>query len=135
MVVGTTSEKSNQDEPRSMVSAMLNGARCKCPACGKGPIFNGLLSVTPKCSECGEDLSHQRADDLPPYLNIFLTGHVIVGIILLLIDKEIMPIWALTVGTILVALVFSVLIMRPLKGLVVGSQWAMRMHGFGGHED
>ena len=29
----------------------------------------------------------------------------------------------------------SVLLMQPVKGAVVGLQWAVRMHGFGGAPD
>ena len=29
----------------------------------------------------------------------------------------------------------SLALMQPVKGGVIGLQWALRMHGFGGHED
>ncbi len=32
-------------------------------------------------------------------------------------------------------LILSFLLMQPVKGRVVGLQWAMRMHGFGGEPD
>ena len=32
-------------------------------------------------------------------------------------------------------LLMSLALMRPLKGAVIGLQWAVRMHGFGGAPD
>ena len=37
--------------------------------------------------------------------------------------------------TAIVALMCGALLMRPLKGMVIGAQWALKMHGFGGHAD
>lgn len=120
---------------RSMMRAMIAGARGKCPHCGKGRLFSRYLAVEPACSECGEELHHHRADDLPAYLNIFVTGHVVVGTMLLGMDWEMLPMWAFTVLTAGVAIGASAALMRPLKGMVVGAQWALRMHGFGGNDD
>ncbi|MCB1417173.1 MAG: DUF983 domain-containing protein, partial [Nitratireductor sp.] len=65
---------------RAVLPAMLRGASGKCPHCGKGPIFQGYLGTRQTCEACGEELFHHRADDLPAYLNIFITGHVVVGL-------------------------------------------------------
>jgi uncharacterized protein (DUF983 family) len=120
---------------RSLVRAMSYGARGKCPHCGRGRLYSRYLAVVPACSECGEDLHFHRADDLPAYLNIFVTGHVVVGTMLLGMDWELLPMWGFTVLTAGVAVGVSAALMRPLKGMVVGAQWALRMHGFGGDDD
>ncbi len=124
------------NEPdRPLARAMANGARGKCPHCGTGPLFSRFLAVAPACSHCGEELHFHRADDLPAYLNIFVTGHVVVGFMLLGMDWILLPMWAFTVLTATVAVAASAALMRPLKGMVVGAQWALRMHGFGGNDD
>jgi uncharacterized protein (DUF983 family) len=120
---------------RSLVRAMSFGARGKCPHCGQGRMFSRYLAVTQACAECGEELHFHRADDLPAYLNIFVTGHVVVGTMMLGIDSEFLPIWGFTALTAAIAVGVSAALMRPLKGMVVGAQWAMRMHGFGGDDD
>ncbi len=120
---------------RPLGQAMLRGALGTCPNCANGRIFSKFLAVEANCAACGEDFSHQRADDLPIYLNIFLTGHVVVGSMMLFLDSEFLPMWGLTVLTASIAVAVSILLMRPLKGAVVGAQWALRMHGFGGHDD
>lgn len=120
---------------RDWRSAIGNGLKGRCPACGQGRLFRGFLKPVDTCAACGEPMHYQRADDLPPYVVITIVGHIIVGGILLAekyADWSMglhMAIWpALTV-------VLSLLLMQPVKGGVIGLQWAMRMHGFGGVSD
>jgi uncharacterized protein (DUF983 family) len=120
---------------RPLLGAMLRGAACTCPNCGKGALFQRFLTVNRTCEACGEELYHHRADDLPAYLNIFLTGHVVVGAMVMVLVFELLPLWPATALTVLVAVAAAFVFMRPLKGLVVGAQWALGMHGFGGHAD
>jgi uncharacterized protein (DUF983 family) len=122
-------------DERSFLQASLRGLACKCPSCGDGKVFNGFLSVTPVCEACGEDLSHQRADDLPAYLNIFVVGHVVIGAMMVLMTFDVLGMWATMAVTIVLCVASAFLLMRPLKGMVVGTQWALRMHGFGGNHD
>ncbi|MFZ1812996.1 MAG: DUF983 domain-containing protein [Rhizobiaceae bacterium] len=123
------------EESRPVLRSMLRGASCHCPNCGSGSLFKGFLTTPAKCETCGEQLDHHRADDLPAYLNIFVTGHLVVGVMLMLMVLVDIPMWPMTFATAGAALVFSFATMRPIKGAVIGCQWALRMHGFGGHED
>jgi uncharacterized protein (DUF983 family) len=120
---------------RPLLASMGRGLRGICPACGEGHVFASYLTVARHCEVCGEELYHQRADDLPAYLNIFVTGHVVVGVMMMFMDSEFLPLWGITLLTAAIAVAVAILLMRPLKGLVVGAQWALRMHGFGGHDD
>jgi uncharacterized protein (DUF983 family) len=107
------------------------GLRCRCPACGEGKLFRGFLKPVPACSACGEDLTPQRSDDLPPYIVISLVGHVVVGGMLL---AERFADWSmLTHGVVWVSLtlILALGLMQPVKGGVIGLQWGLRMHGFG----
>ena len=120
---------------RDWRKAVGRGLRGSCPACGEGRLFRGFLKPVEACADCGEAMHHQRADDLPPYVVITIVAHIIVGG-LLLAEKYAdwsmglhMAIWpALTV-------MLSLLLMQPIKGGVIGLQWAIRMHGFGGVPD
>ncbi len=120
---------------RPLLGSALRGLACKCPNCGKGQIFDGFLKVKPACEKCGEDLSHHRADDLPAYLNIFFVGHVVLGTMMVFMTWKLLSMWATMFVTIFICVAAAFLFMRPLKGMVVGIQWALRMHGFGGHHD
>lgn len=126
-------ESDSMDRP--FIASVVRGARGVCPACGEGHIFSRLLTTRPTCEACGEELFHHRADDLPAYLNILATGHVVVGLMMVVMTWEILPIWILTGLTVAIAIAVAVTFMRPLKGMVVAAQWALGMHGFGGHED
>ncbi|OWU80387.1 zinc-finger protein [Loktanella sp. 22II-4b] len=119
------------DADRPMRPAMLRGWRRRCPNCGSGPLLTGYLTVRDDCPVCNEELHHHRADDGPAYLTILIVGHVMAPLIL----------WFFTTfrpDPLVMASVFSVgcvalsLYLLPrLKGMIVGIQWAKRMHGFG----
>lgn len=128
-------EQIAQVEDRPLKAALARGARSKCPSCGEGKLFKKQLYIVDNCSECNEELFHHRADDLPAYLNIFLVGHVVIGTMMVVMNYLNMGMWPLTFLTVSIAIVMAFLLMRPLKGIVVGAQWANRMHGFGGHDD
>lgn len=121
--------------PRPLWTSIVRGWRGRCPNCGEGGVFDGFLAVAPSCTHCGEDLSHQRADDLPAYLNILIVGHVVIGFMLIVMQYELMGMWTTMAVTIALCLIAAFWLMRPLKGMVVGMQWALRMHGFGGDHD
>lgn len=120
---------------RPMWRSMLRGFAGKCPQCGDASIFDGFLKVAADCPSCGEDLYHHRADDLPAYLNIFVVGHVVIGFMMIVMTWKLMGMWTTTIVTMLLCVIAAFALMRPLKGMVVGLQWALRMHGFGGHDD
>ena len=122
-------------EPVGKLDAMRRGFRGCCPACGKGRLFARYLKVADACEACGQELHHHRADDLPPYLVIFLVGHLVGYGILVSETRFETPLWvhltlwpALTIG-------LSLALLQPIKGAVVGLQYAMGMHGFAAHPD
>ncbi|GAD58868.1 hypotheical conserved protein [Brevundimonas abyssalis TAR-001] len=36
---------------------------CRCPNCGKGPLFEGFLKIRPVCETCGYDLASVATGD------------------------------------------------------------------------
>lgn len=118
-------------QPRPFWRALARGLGCRCPHCGEGRLFAGFLSVAPACEACGEDLSHQRADDAPPYFVIFITGHIVVPLSLSVEFNFAPPYWLHLVIWLPLTLILAIGLLRPVKGAVVAAQWALRMHGFG----
>lgn len=121
--------------PRPLFAAVARGFRCRCPNCGKGSLFRGYLKPVAACPVCGEDFSHQRADDFPPYVTIVLVGHLLVPLLLavqLTTDLSAtthLAIWLpLTAG-------LTLALLQPVKGAIIALQWALRMHGFDGDPD
>jgi len=117
-------------EQRSLWKAIGNGVVCRCPNCGKGKLFRSYLKINDTCSECGEKLSSARADDFPPYIAIFIVGHILVGWMLHAeMSGPVDPMFY--VWTMIPAAILLPLIMLPsIKGAVVGLQWANYMYGF-----
>ncbi len=116
---------------RSMLSAMWRGARLRCPACGKGALYGNYLKVVHTCASCGEELHHQRADDAPAYFTMLIVGHVVVfGV--MTVEKVFAPETWVHMGIWLpMIVVLSLWLLPRVKGILIGLQWALRMHGFG----
>jgi uncharacterized protein (DUF983 family) len=110
---------------------MLN----QCPNCGTGRLFRGFLKPVDQCAACGEELFHQRSDDLPPYLVILVVGHVVVGGYMIADAIHHLPVWEHLAIWVPITIATALLTIQPIKGGVIGLQWALRMHGFGGHDD
>ena len=118
--------------PRPLGTAVRRGLAGRCPACGVGPLFRAYLKVADACDSCGEDLSHQRADDAPPYVTMLIVGHFVVAGVL--VAEELWPDSSLLVGAaawLTVTVLASLILLPRVKGALVGYQWALRMHGFG----
>jgi uncharacterized protein (DUF983 family) len=122
-------------EKREVATAMLRGFACRCPSCGKGSLFGRFLKGVPACEACGEDLSHQRADDFPAYIVMFITGHVLIPLVLLVETTWKPEIWVHAALWVPLTLALCIGLLQPVKGTVIGLQWALRMHGFSGKPD
>jgi uncharacterized protein (DUF983 family) len=114
----------------SLAKAMLRGFRGKCPNCGEGHMFGRFLKVAVSCDHCGEDLSHQRADDFPAYLVMVVVGHLVVPAILAIETAYAPPVWLQLSVWLPVTLFASLALLQPTKGAIVGLQWKIGMHGF-----
>ena len=117
-------------EKRDVWTAMKRGFRGRCPRCGEGKLFRAFLKVDNNCSVCSLDFTPHRADDLPAYLVIVIVGHLLVPVILLIETDYSPPVWLQLSIYLPFTLVASLLLLQPVKGAVVGMQWALRMHGF-----
>ncbi|EPE98885.1 DUF983 domain-containing protein [Rhizobium grahamii] len=122
------SEEVERPLGRSIKRGMLN----TCPNCGTGKLFKSFLKPVDNCAVCGEAMHHHRADDLPPYLTIVIIGHLIIGGYMATDLVWPMPLWLTFAIWTPITLIATLLIIQPIKGGVIGLQWALRMHGFGG---
>jgi uncharacterized protein (DUF983 family) len=117
-------------EKRDLWTAMKRGFRSRCPRCGEGKLFRAFLKVDNNCSVCALDYTPHRADDLPAYLVIVIVGHILIPIILWIETDYAPAIWLQLSIYLPVTLIASLGLLQPVKGAVVGFQWALRMHGF-----
>jgi uncharacterized protein (DUF983 family) len=118
---------------RDYFQAMKRGAMQRCPACGVGNLFRKYLKVVDECPACHEELHHHRADDFPAYLVIFIVGHIVVSLVLA-VEMAYQPsYWIHGLLWVPLTLMLALALLPPVKGAVVGLQWALRMHGFDGN--
>lgn len=120
---------------RDLWTSMKKGWLGRCPHCGEGRLFGAFLKPVHSCDSCGEEMHHQRADDLPPYLVIFITGHIIVAAFMIFEELVILNTWQHLAIWAPMTIVMALALMQPVKGAVIGMQWANYMHGFGGETD
>jgi uncharacterized protein (DUF983 family) len=118
-------------DDRSVAQAMWRGTLCRCPHCGQGKMFRAYLKVADQCDVCGEELSHHRADDFPPYVAIVIVGHIIIFLMLHMeMAYHVQPITHVLIAVPL-AIILPLLMLPSIKGAIVGLQWAARMYKFG----
>lgn len=117
---------------RSAMQAMWRGFRGKCPHCGEGKLFASFLKTVDHCAHCGETMSHHRADDLPAYLVITIVGHIILGAFMGVQAMFDLSTWTHLAIWGPLTVISAVGLIGPVKGSIVGLQWALYMHGFGG---
>jgi uncharacterized protein (DUF983 family) len=120
---------------REVRPALLRGWRGRCPSCGEGRLFQGYLKVCDTCTVCGQDLSHQRADDGPAYLTILIVGHIMAPLLFYTFVHLRPEPWILASVFSFGAISLSLYLLPHLKGALIGLQWAKQMHGFGAGHD
>jgi uncharacterized protein (DUF983 family) len=88
------------------------------------------------CSHCGTNLEPFRADDAPAYFTIFLVGHIIVPL-LVLVERAYSPeTWVHMVLWLPLTLVLSLTLLPLIKGALIALQWSigLRYDSHGGPE-
>jgi uncharacterized protein (DUF983 family) len=115
---------------RSEVSPYSAGLRCRCPRCGQGRLFKGLLTVRPVCDSCGLDLSAQDSGDGPAVFVILIVGFAAVLLSIFVETAFEPPTWVHLVYQIPFVLGLSVLLLRPLKATLIALQYRHRTAGF-----
>ena len=116
---------------RPLWKAMRNGFRARCPRCGAGKAVFLLPRRRAPCAECGEEMHHHRADDLPAYLVIVIVGHIVVGAFMMFEATSTLSTFQHLAIWVPLTIILSVALLRPVKGAIIGLQWALYMHGFG----
>lgn len=104
------------------IHAIRAGLLCRCPHCGKGPLFEGFLKVVDRCRVCGFDFTGLNTGDGAAVFVMQISGGVVVFSALLIQILYNPPIWAMLVVALPLTLAFSLGLMRPGKGVMVALQ-------------
>ena len=116
--------------PHSLRAALLRGIRGRCPRCGEAKLFGKFLNPIAVCPRCHQDWSHHQADDMPPYISILITGHVLVPVIIYFGAVSEMSMWQALAICLVLASGLMIALLQPAKGGVIALQWWHGMHGF-----
>lgn len=120
---------------RPLLQSMLRGAKGKCPKCGHGAMFSRFVTVANSCEHCGQELHHHRADDLPAYFVIAIVGKIVVaGFITIAMNYD-WTTWQHLALWAPITIFLSIYLLPKVKGAIIGTQWALKMHGFGEYPD
>jgi uncharacterized protein (DUF983 family) len=116
-------QQPRSESPPMTINIWESGLLCLCPACGKAPLFDGLITIKAKCPKCGADFASQEAGEGPAVFVILVAGAICVPFILIaqLIFKP--PIWLLCLIGLPLTAGVCLGLMRPFKAMLFAMQW------------
>jgi uncharacterized protein (DUF983 family) len=125
------------DLPTKLTAAILRGIKGECPRCGKGKLFGKFLKPVSHCAACHQDWTLHQADDFPPYISIFLTGHLIAPVLIVIGMSDTLSMGAMIGVAMALAAAVMLAFLQPAKGATIALQWWLGMHGFkpGGRDE
>jgi uncharacterized protein (DUF983 family) len=120
MVADPSNSSSSDSSPPSLV---MTGLRGRCPRCGKGQLFQGFLTLRPRCDVCGLDYSFVDSADGPAFFVMFFSGFIVAGSALAVEILYSPPYWVHAALWGPLILITALGPLRPLKGLLIAIQY------------
>ncbi|MFM9829362.1 MAG: DUF983 domain-containing protein [Sphingomonas sp.] len=106
-----------------MLPTVLRG---RCPRCGQGALFDGVLELRPACEACGLDLRPHNAGDGPAVAAIFILGAAAMLGAFLVEFRLQPPLWVHAVLWPVLVIPAAVMTMRIAKALLVALHYRHR---------
>jgi Uncharacterized protein conserved in bacteria len=101
----------------------MTGILGRCPRCQQGSLFRGFLKLAPRCEVCGLDYSFADPADGPAFFSMSIVAFPALAFALWLQLTYEPPIWVHLVTTLPLTVGACVVLLRPLKGWLVCSQY------------
>lgn len=95
----------------------------RCPECGKGKLFAGVLAVAERCGACGLSLKEHEKGDGPAVFVITLVGFLVSAMAAWVELEYAPPYWLHAVLWVPLVLLFSLYFLRFFKALIVAVQY------------
>ena len=111
---------------RAGAPLLVAGLGCRCPRCGKGPLFNGYLTIAPACNNCGLSFAGNDTGDGPAFF-IMLPLCILMAVMALVFELKVEP--PLWVHMVLWPPVIAIIVgytLRPVKATMVALQYRYR---------
>jgi uncharacterized protein (DUF983 family) len=106
-------------QPSPLAAALT----CRCPQCGEGKLFQGFLTLRPRCESCGLDYGTFDSGDGPAVFIILAAGFIVVFAALVV---EVLYQPSFYVHALLwlpLILITTLLPLRPVKALMIALQY------------
>ena len=113
------------------ISILQAALRCRCPRCGTGKLFKGLLTLQPVCPACGPDLGRSDTGDAEAVGVIMVLCALVLGMAFWVEFHLAPPLWVHTIVWPVVTVPLAVLIMRQVKAALVATQFRHRPNEMG----
>jgi uncharacterized protein (DUF983 family) len=98
----------------------------RCPRCGRGALFGGLLTIAPFCTSCGLDFAAFDVGDGPAALVILVVGALVCGAALYVEFTFSPPLWVHVVLWAPAIAVLSIFFLRGIKAALLVLQYRHR---------
>jgi uncharacterized protein (DUF983 family) len=99
----------------------MSGPRC--PRCGQGKLYAGVLTVAPRCTACGLDFAKLDTGDGAIALVVLILGAVAVALAILVEIFFAPPIWVHAVLWVPLVIGGAILLMRSFKAWMIAQQY------------
>ena len=110
-------------DTRPLISPFVTGLTCRCPRCGKAPLFVNLLNIRPACEACKLDFKFIDTGDGPAVFAILILGFLSMGAALIAEFKFGVPWWVHVILLGLVMPIVAVFLLRFLKATLIALQY------------
>jgi uncharacterized protein (DUF983 family) len=117
------SQLNSDPQGPAAVSPYVAGLTCRCPRCGKGKLYQGFLTLRPKCESCGLDYAFIDSGDGPAIFIIMIAGAIVVAAALIVEVKYQPPFWLHAVLWLPLILATTLLPLRAMKSLLIALQF------------
>lgn len=104
---------------------------CRCPRCGQGRLYDGVLAIRPACESCGLDLRAADTGDGAAALVILVLGFIVVGLAFWVEFRFEPPLWLHAILWPVVTLALALPMIRVLKAALVALQFRHRASEMG----
>ena len=117
-----TAGPSGQNLQPARIDPIRAGLRCRCPNCGKGPLYAGFLKVVERCAVCGFDFTRLNTGDGAAVFVMQIAGAPVVFGALFIQIAYAPPVWAMVAVALPLVAGLSLGLMRPGKGVMIALQ-------------
>jgi len=105
------------------VDPVSTGLKGRCPRCGEGRMYAGLLTLAKRCGVCGLDYAFADAGDGPAVFVILIIGFVVVGLALWMEVSYAPPLWLHFLLWIPLTIALCLMALRLIKGVLIALQY------------